>query len=63
MKKYCDLYYTIKKTDKGYVWYIREKGGEQIQSSLDNEYEDERYYEDKAFAEIDCRDCIEDHYV
>jgi hypothetical protein len=62
MTKYCDLYYSIRNTPKGYVWYIRTKDGDILQSSLDNENEEDQCYTEKQSAETDCREAIEDYY-
>jgi hypothetical protein len=71
MKKYCDFYYTIKCHKKGeisrkistyhYSWHIRNKAGEELESSLGNEAGDQ-YYESKSVAEREAKDAIEEHY-
>lgn len=62
MKKYCDLYYTIKKTNEGYVWFIRNKDGEALESSITTNEDGDQYYESRQECETDCQDAIEDHY-
>jgi hypothetical protein len=72
MKKYCDYYFTIKHVEtaernnhtplKKYAWFIREKNGTQILSSLDEDCEFEHLYDDPIEAEINCREAISDHY-
>lgn len=71
MKKYCDLYFTIKKHVKGernnqvpvyeYSWHIRTKYGEELQSSFANE-PGEQFYDSEQLAEREVRDAIEDYY-
>lgn len=71
MKKYCDLYYTIKKHVKAernnkvpvyeYSWHIRNDKGEELESSLGNE-PGEQYYDSKQIAEREAKDAIEEHY-
>ncbi len=60
MTKYCDLYYTTRKTSKGYYWTIWFSAGKKMQSSLDSEDEDERYFKTKLAAILDAKDHIEE---
>lgn len=60
--KHCDLYYTTKKTDKGYIWRILNGKREIMQTSIDTNEEGEQYYDSKIQAELDARDAIEDYY-
>jgi hypothetical protein len=71
MKKYCDLYYTTQKHVKAernnsvpvyqYSWHIRNEKGEELESSLGNE-PDEQYYDTKEVAEQQAKEAIQDHY-
>lgn len=63
VQKYCDYYFTTKKTDKGYIWSILNEKKEVLQKSTDNSNPDDQYHETKAEAELDCRDAIQDHYM
>ncbi len=63
--KYCDYYWSIKKTPNGYIWEIRgdwRKGSEVLVSSLINGDPDFTYYETITAARSDCYDAIQDYY-
>lgn len=60
--KYCDYYYSIRKTKDGYVWTIWNKEGEKMQSSLDNEDKEDQYLETDIAAKSDAIDAIQDYY-
>lgn len=62
MKKYCDFLFTTKKEKDGYVWKILNDKREVLQSSLDNEDPEDRYFENKIQAELDCREAIQEYY-
>lgn len=71
MKKYCDLYYTIRKQVTGernnetpivgYSYHIRNKKGVELESSISNE-PGEQYYESSGLAEIQAMEAIQEHY-
>lgn len=61
-RKYCDYYYSIKKTDKGLIWKIMNKDGEVLQSSTDNEDDDDKYFPNETAARSDAIDAIQDYY-
>lgn len=71
MKKYCDYYITTKKHVAGernnstpmyeYSWYIRNKEGESLQSSLGNE-DGEQFYVSREVAEQQAKEAIQDYY-
>lgn len=73
MKKYCDYYYTTKVVDissrnnsapiKRYAWFIREKNGKKILSSLDDDGVFPTMYDYRYEAESDCIEAIQDHYL
>lgn len=62
IQKYCDYYFTTKKTKSGYTWNILNEKREVLQRSTDNENVDDQYFENKTAAELDCRDAIQDYY-
>lgn len=71
MQKYCDLYYTTQRHVRGernnstplckYSWHIRNKEGEQLQSSFEN---DEGYelFGTREEAEQEAKQAIQDYY-
>lgn len=64
--KYCDFYWSIKKTDKGYIWAIRgdwKKDAEVLQTSIESEDEDERYFKTSRDAMYNAKETIRDNYV
>jgi hypothetical protein len=71
MKKYCDYYITTQRHLKGernnnfplyeYSWHIRNKEGEQLQTSLDNE-DGEQTYVSREIAEQQAKEAIQDYY-
>jgi hypothetical protein len=62
IQKYCDYYFTTKKTNKGYTWNILNEKREVLQTSLDNQNAEDQHFETKGDAEQDCREAIQDHY-
>lgn len=63
--KYCDYYWSVKKEKEGYIWHIRsshEKGAEVIQSSTDEDWIGENYYETDREARADAKEAIRDYY-
>lgn len=63
--KYCDYYWSVKKTAKGWIWEIRsdwKKGAEVLQSSLDNEDEDDKHFKTEGAARCDVYEAIQDYY-
>lgn len=76
MRKYCDLYITTRKVLKGernnstslyeYSWHIfsRDTGAfEEIQSSYENENEEDQTYVSREMAEQGAAEAIQDYYV
>lgn len=63
-RKYADMYYSTKKEEKGWIWkiYLNYSDKEPCQTSLENDDEDDRYYESMAMAVCDAIDAIQDHY-
>jgi len=71
MKKYRDLFFTTKrhvKTERNnstpvyeYSWHIRNGEGEELESSLANE-PDEQYYDTREIAEQQAKEAIQEHY-
>lgn len=64
-RKYADYYYSVKKHDAGYVWSIYssyEKGSEVLESSLQNQDEDDKYLPTETAARTDAIHAIQDHY-
>lgn len=71
MKKYCDYYITTKRELIGernnstpnyeYSWSIRNKDGEELQTSLDNE-EGFQTFVSKEIAEQEAKEAIQDFY-
>lgn len=55
MKKYKDYYYTIKNTFDGYMWTIRNKEREALETS-------DEFYEGKESCEINCLHAIDEYY-
>lgn len=72
MKKHKEYYYTTKKGDVGerngvapvqyYMWSIRNKKGESLQSSLSNEDPYEQQFLTKKDAEDSAKLHIDEHY-
>jgi len=73
MKKYCDYYITTKRVtiDKTngcipvyrYAWYIRNKEGEELQSSYTTTDDKEfQTFETKEVAMQEAAEAIQDHY-
>lgn len=63
--KYCDYYWSVKKEQKGYVWYIRGshvKGAEILESSKDNDDEDDKYFETDRKAKNNVYEAIQEYY-
>lgn len=63
-RKYADMYYSVKKTDKGWMWklFLNYFDKEPSQTSLDNQDDDFKYYETPGMAICDAIDAIQDHY-
>lgn len=72
MKKYCDYFITTKRHLIGernnytpyyeYSWHLRNKKGEQLQSSFENE-EGFQTFVSREVAEQECKEAIQDYYV
>lgn len=63
--KYCEYYWSVRKTKKGFVWHIRidwRKGAEVLQSSLDEEDESDKYSKTARVARSEAYDRIRDYY-
>jgi len=63
--KYCDYYWSTKKTARGWIWEIRSdwhKDAEVIQSSLENEDPEDQYLESETAARTDVHHAIQDYY-
>jgi hypothetical protein len=65
MRKYCEFYFTIKKTEKGFTYTIREVNGKVIQTALETSDgdEDEAFFVSKEMAEQGAREAIQDYYT
>lgn len=63
--KYCDYYWSTKKEKSGkWIWEIQaEYNGEVVQSSLDNEDEDDKFLDTETAARSDAYHAIQDHYT
>lgn len=63
-RKYADMYYSVKKTDKGWTWsiYFNFYDKKPSQTSLENDDEDDRYLPSETGARMDAIHAIQDHY-
>jgi len=65
-RKYADMYYSVKKTDSGWIWNLYfefKKGSEVAQSSLSADDDEDKYYDTDTAARTDAIHAIQDHYV
>lgn len=63
--KYCEYYWSVRKEEKGFVWEIRSdwrKGAEVLQSSKDNDDDDDKYFETAQTAMQDAYEAIQEYY-
>jgi hypothetical protein len=63
-RKYADMYYSVKNTDKGWMWkiFFNYADKEPSQTSLDNEDDDDKYAKTETAARQDAIEAIQDHY-
>lgn len=63
-RKYADMYYSVKKEEKGWVWkiFFNYKDKKAAQTSLDNEDGDDKYFDTEHKAIVYAVDAIQDHY-
>lgn len=63
-RKYADMYYSVKKTEKGWIWkiYFEYTDTEPATSSLDNDLEEDKYCLNETGARMDAIHAIQDHY-
>jgi len=63
-RKYADMYYSVKKEEKGWTWAIYGEylSKEPMQTSLQAEDEDDRYLDTETAARTDAIHAIQDHY-
>lgn len=63
--KYCDYYWSVKKTKGGFVWTIKSdwrKGAEMLQSSLLNNEPGFEFFDTYTAARSDVYEAIQDYY-
>ncbi len=63
-REYADMYYSVKKTEKGFVWslYLNYKDKKPSQTSLEFDDDDDKYYESETAARMEAIQAIQDHY-
>lgn len=61
--KYAGMYYSVKKTDDGYIYTLYNEDGRKEWCSTDNTEKDEQYYETQYEARLCAIESIQDHYV
>lgn len=64
-RKYAGMYYQVKKTNKGFIWNLffeYKKGSGIVQSSLENDDDDDKYLETETAARSDAVDAIQYYY-
>lgn len=64
-RKYADMYYSVKKTDRGWTWslFFNYKDKKPSQSSLEFDDDDDKYSESETGARMDAIHAIQDHYT
>jgi hypothetical protein len=65
-RKYADMYYSVKKEEKGWTWsiYFNYKDKEPAASSFDDNgvFSDDKYSETETGARMEAIHAIQDHY-
>jgi hypothetical protein len=64
--KYADFYWSVNKTKDGYTWKIKrhwKKESEVLQTSIESEDQDERYFKTAKAAMYNAKETIRDQYV
>ena len=63
-RKYAGMYYSVNKTDKGFVWnlFFNYRDKKPCQTSLENDDEDDKYLDTETAARGDAIDAIQDYY-
>lgn len=64
--KYAAYYWSVKKHPKGYVWSIRgnwKKGTKVLQSSLGEDFPEDKYFKTQELAMYAAKENIRDYYT